>query len=68
MKLDKTKELLSFQVKRNVGKVYKVSLNILESLNKKGIVNDEDFVKYRKKILDTGNDSIRELEDLIKIL
>lgn len=68
MKLDKTKELLSFQVKRNVGKVYKVSLNILESLNKKGIVNNEDFVKYRKKILDTGNDSIRELEDLIKIL
>jgi len=59
------KDLLKFQVNRNVINVYKDFLNIAEDLHRDGHIKNEKYQFLRKRILDKGNDCIRELEILI---
>lgn len=61
----KIREYVLFQFKRKITNLYKEFLFILEdvansSYNK---ISDETYQKYRKKILDRGNDTIRDLEE-----
>ena len=63
------KEFLQFQINRKVKNLYKNFLFILEDLKSQGYdISDEDFQRCRKRVLDHGNDAIREIEDCLKDL
>ena len=54
----------AFQTKRKITNLYKQFFFIWEDLESDGIKIPEDrHQKIRKRILDLGNDTIRELED-----
>ena len=66
MKGEKEKEFLQFQVQRKVVSLYKSFLFILEDLKAQGYDIDEDMYQTcRKRVLDQGNDTIREIEDYL---
>ena len=63
---EKFRQFLSFQVNRKVKNLYKNFLFILEDINTDGYnISEEDFQRYRKLILDQGNDTVRELEEYL---
>ena len=60
---DKAKQFAIFQVNRKVTNLYKQFLFILEDLQEQGYnIPDEQFQRIRKRVLDHGNDCIRETE------
>ena len=66
MKGEKEKEFLQFQVQRKVVSLYNFILFILEDLKAQGYDIDEDmYQRCRKRVLDQGNDTIREIEDYL---
>ena len=66
MKGEKEKEFLQFQVQRKVVSLYISFLFILEDLKAQGYDIDEDmYLRWRKRVLDQGNDTIREIEDYL---
>ena len=66
MKGEKEKEFLQFQVQRKVVSLYKSFLFILEDLKAQGYDIDEDmYQRCRKRVLDQGSDTIREIEDYL---
>jgi hypothetical protein len=65
----KAKDFLSFQVNRKVTSLYKSFLFILEDLQDSGYnISDSVFQRYRKRVLDNGNDAIREIEEILEKL
>ena len=61
---EKEKEFLKFQLRRKVTSLYKDFLFILEDLDSNTYnLNEESYQRYRKRILDRGNDLIREIEE-----
>jgi len=65
LKSEAAKDFLSFQISRQITHLYKDFLNILEDtqLNQSGPVN---YKLLRKRILDKGNDTIREITVLLE--
>ena len=64
---DKTKDFINFQVRRKVTNLYKQFLFILEDLRESGHnIPEESYQKTRKRVLDYGNDTIREIEENLK--
>ena len=60
----KTKDFLIFQLRRKVVNLYKNYLFILEDMKKDGYdIPEEEYQRIRKRILDYGNDTIREMEE-----
>ena len=69
MEKDKVKEFLQFQVRRKVTNLYKNFLFILEDLKENEYdISDESYQRHRKRVLDFGNDTIREIEETLKNL
>jgi len=62
MQLSKEKEYLIFQARRKIINLYKNFFFLLEDLE----LSDDEYQKLRKRILDYGNDAIREIEEDIK--
>ena len=61
---EKSKDFLVFQLRRKIVNLYKNYLFILEDLEKTGYdIAEEEFQRIRKRILDYGNDTIREIEE-----
>ena len=61
---EKIKELALFQIKRKITNIYKNFFFILEDLSDSRYnINDDNYQKIRKRILDNANDAIREIED-----
>mgnify|MGYP000211536404 FL=1 len=61
---DSAKEFVTFQVTRKVTNLYKQFLFLLEDLQDQGYdIPDEVYQRMRKRVLDHGNDTIRELEE-----
>jgi nucleoid-associated protein YejK len=60
---DKSKDFLRFQVNRKVTNLYKNFLFMVEDLYNSGEISEESFQRLRKRILDYGNDTIREIEE-----
>ena len=61
---DSAKEFVTFQVTRKVTNLYKQFLFLLEDLQDQGYdIPDEVFQRMRKRVLDHGNDTIREIEE-----
>lgn len=64
---DKTKDFVNFQVRRKVTNLYKQFLFILEDLQGDGYnIPEEAYQKARKRVLDYGNDAVREIEENLK--
>lgn len=64
---NKAHDFVNFQVRRKVTNLYKQFLFILEDLQGSGYnVPEESYQKARKRILDHGNDTIREIEETLK--
>ena len=60
----KLKDYILFKNRRQVLNLYKNFLILLEDLKEDGYnINDEKYQRLRKKILDSGNDSIRNFEE-----
>ena len=58
------KDFVTFQVTRKVTNLYKQFLFLLEDLQEQGYdIPDEVYQRMRKRILDHGNDTIREIEE-----
>ena len=63
----KEQEFLKFQVTRKVTNLYKNFLFILEDLKHEDYnISDESYKKSRKRVLDYGNDTIREIEEYLE--
>lgn len=59
-------EYLKFHVRRKTTNLYKNLLFILEDLQAEQYnISDKVFSRMRKRILDNGNETIRELETII---
>ena len=58
-------EFVRFQITRKVTGLYKQFLFILEDIKEEegNKVNDQSYQRARKRVLDYGNDTIRDLED-----
>lgn len=58
------KDFIKFQISRQITKLFKSLLVILEDFSK---IEDNsiDFDAARKKVLDSGNDAIREIDALL---
>ncbi len=66
---DKVKEFLQFQIQRKVTNLYKQFLFILEDVHtSKDPKDPEIFQRNRKRVLDFGNDTAREIEEYLKNL
>ena len=64
---DKAKQFAIFQVNRKVTNLYKQFLFILEDLQEQGYnIPGEQFQRIRKRVLDHGNDCIRETEEYLE--
>ena len=64
MQGEKAKEFLDFQHRRKVIGLCKAFLVLLEDLKtENGCMNDQYYSKLRKRVLDSGNDVIREMEE-----
>ena len=60
----KLKDYILFKNRRQVVNLYKNFLILLEDLKEDGYnISDEKYQRLRKKILDSGNDSIRNFEE-----
>ena len=57
------RQFIHFQNKRKILNLCKGFLMLLEDTSANECINKEDYKKIRKRVLDYGNDSIRELED-----
>jgi len=61
---EKIKELALFQIRRKITNIYKNFFFIIEDLQDSGYnISDEHYQKIRKRVLDAGNDAIREIEE-----
>ena len=67
---DKLKEYIRFQINRKITNLYKQFLFILEDLRdeKYSVEDPKAYSQTRKRILDLGNDAIREIEEHFKHL
>lgn len=59
MQSSKEKDYLTFQIRRKIINLYKNFFFILEDAK----LTDDQYQKNRKRILDLGNDTIREIEE-----
>lgn len=61
---EKLKELLKFLINRKITNLYKQFFFTLEDLKLNGAnISTAQYQQIRKKILDLGNDAIREIEE-----
>lgn len=63
MESDKLAEIVLFQCDRKTTNLYKQFLIILEELRDSKIITEDVFHRYRKKVLDYGNDAKREMRE-----
>lgn len=60
----KVKEYIFFQNRRKITNLYKNFLILLEDLREDSYnISDDKYQRLRKRILDAGNDAIRQFEE-----
>ena len=66
MEEEKVKGFVKFQVRRKITNLYKSFLFILEDLkDKEHHDSEEEYQKVRKRVLDLGNDLIRDIDETL---
>lgn len=61
------RDFVNYQIQLIVTRLFKNTLLEVEALKEKNNIPQEDFDHARKKILDVGNDSIRDIQNLIDV-
>ena len=61
------REFVNLQVKALISKLFKNDLVILDSLKEGSGIPEETAKEARKKILDSGNDAIRDINSLLDV-
>jgi len=65
----KAKEFVKFQTRRKVINLCKNFLFLIEDIKtEKGVIDDETYQKVRKRVLDYGNDTVREMDENLENL
>jgi len=65
--MSKERDYLSFQIRRKITNLFKNFFIILEDISKDNpSISQEKYNQLRKRVLDYGNDTIRELEEDLK--
>jgi len=60
------KEYILFQNKKKISNLYKSFLIIIEDLKAENhSISDDKYQRIRKRVLDAGNDAIRQFEEEI---
>ena len=62
------KDFVNFQINRKVKNLYKQFLFILEDLRDDKYHSSDVYERHRKRVLDAGNDCIREIEEALSQL
>ena len=63
---DKKKDFIKFQNRRKTINLCKMFLVLVEDIkDDSGSVSESQYQKLRKRVLDYGNDSIREFEESV---
>lgn len=63
---NKKKDFIKFQNRRKVMNLCKMFLILVEDVKEDGrTVSDAQYQRIRKRVLDYGNDSIREFEESV---
>lgn len=57
------REYLEFKSRQHVSQLFKSLLFILEDLKESNRINEAEYAYVRKRILDVGNDKIREFKE-----
>ena len=66
MEKDIIENFFSFQLRRKITSLYKNFFFILEDLNSEGVkIPEESYKRIRKRILDQGNDCIRNSKNIL---
>ena len=60
------KDIYVFQTKRSITSLYKHFLSILEDIAHEHNYSQEKFSYLRKKVLDAGNEAVRDFEEQAK--
>lgn len=55
------KEYLEFKASQNIRNLFKDTIRMLEDFRDEGIIDEDEFQRHRKRVLDRGNDAIRNL-------
>jgi len=64
---NKAKDFIKFQNRRKIIGLCKNFLCTIEDIqSEKGVITDEQYQRVRKRVLDHGNDAIRELEEALE--
>ena len=63
---DSINDFVSFQQKRKIINLSKQFLFILEDLRDSYNIEPQVYEKHRKRVLDYGNDSVRELNEYLE--
>ncbi len=64
---DKVTQYVHFQIQRKITNLYKNCLILFEDLKKPPYnLSEDDYKNIRKRILDYGNDALRETEEDFK--
>jgi hypothetical protein len=67
--MSESAEYLKFQTNRQVKRLFKGFIVTIEDMRIRGQISEEDYGLYRKRILDSGNECIREIEqDIDKVI
>lgn len=62
---EKEKDYLRFKVHQHMKGLFKNFLLMLEEITDRGQITEQDFEFYRKRVLDNGNEHIRNLSEEI---
>ena len=66
---DNAKDFVQFQNQRKIIGLCKNFLFLIEDIkNEKGVLDEEAYQRVRKRVLDYGNDTIREMDENFKNL
>jgi hypothetical protein len=61
--MSKEKDYLLFQTRRKIVNLFKNFFFILEDLSIDGKISQDKYQQMRKRVLDHGNNAIREIEE-----
>lgn len=61
--MSKEKDYLLFQTRRKIVNLFKKFFFLLEDLSIDGKISQDKYQQMRKRVLDHGNDTIREIEE-----
>lgn len=61
------RDFVNYQIQQGITRLFKNTLLEVEALKSKNNIPQEDFEHARKRVLDCGNDTIRDIQNLLDV-